>query len=183
MVSIGRLVSYRTLFQAEVFNFDHWLIDSPTENSVLRQAAKIELACQQALHFIWRAKQTARKRASERRSTPIRVSFRERLSREFSRLPRTGELAHRLKSNQQTWFQLMKREFPFANGLNNLFSNCHNEINTRSNDIHNILKLISFVSYCRLVVVCRDLFFKSESCLKTIHPFVWINPGGYQPRS
>ena len=94
-----------------------------------------------------------------------------------------GELAHRLKSNQQTWFQLMKREFPFANGLNNLFSNCHNEINTRSNDIHNILKLISFVSYRRLVVVCRDLFFKSESCLKTIHPFVWINPGGYQPRS
>ena len=66
MVSFGRLVSYRTQFQAEVINFDHWLIDSPTENSVLRQAAKIELACQQALHFTWRAKQTARKRASER---------------------------------------------------------------------------------------------------------------------
>jgi len=68
MVSFGRLVSYRTLFQAEVFNFDHWLIDSPTENSVLREAAKIELACQQALHFTWRAKQTAGKRASERAS-------------------------------------------------------------------------------------------------------------------
>ena len=92
IVSIGRLVSYRTLFQAEVFNFDHWLIDSPAENSVLRQASKIELACQQALHFTWRAKQTARKRASERRSTHTRVSFRERLSREFSRLPRMENL-------------------------------------------------------------------------------------------
>ena len=92
MVSIGRLVSYRTLFQAEVFNFDQWLIDSPTENSVLRQAAKIELACQQALHFIWRAKQTARKRASERLRTRTRVSFRERLSREFSQLPRMENL-------------------------------------------------------------------------------------------
>ena len=35
IVSFGQLVSYRTLLQAEVFNFDHWLNDSPTENSIV----------------------------------------------------------------------------------------------------------------------------------------------------
>ena len=83
-----------------------------------------------------------------------------------------GELAYGLKSNQQTWFQLMKREFPFANGLNNLFRTVITKKTLAQNDIHNILKLISFVTNCGFVVVCRDLFFKSESCLKTIHPFV-----------
>ena len=69
IVSFGQLVSYQTLFQGSSsrdFNFDHWLNDSPTENSILRQAAKIGLACQQALHFTWRAKQSARERARER---------------------------------------------------------------------------------------------------------------------
>ena len=35
IVSFGQLVSYRTLLPAEVFNFDHWLNDSPTENSIV----------------------------------------------------------------------------------------------------------------------------------------------------
>ena len=35
IVSFGQLVSYRTFFQVEVFNFDHWLNDSPTENSIV----------------------------------------------------------------------------------------------------------------------------------------------------
>ena len=51
------------------------------------------IVCEQALQ-LWRAKRALRERASERRS-PVsltRVSFRVRVSRDFSRLPQTESL-------------------------------------------------------------------------------------------
>ena len=122
MVSIGQLVSYRTLFQAEVFNFDHWLIDSPAENSVcFSSGSKNRISLPTSSPF-YMASEANREKTRERaaKDSHSRLLSRAALSWILATAP-TGELAYRLKSNQQTWFQLIKREFPFANGLNNLF--------------------------------------------------------------